>query len=284
MCRQPLKQADYPNCVDVVAEKANLELLPHSSGYITIRSVHSGSPAERAGLRTNQPVAAINHVNLKSARHGDALLRAAAGPTVLVTIKILHNPLPPGIVIPVGEPPLPLMSDDMPINAVACFCYCNVLGQLAQRVLCQRHPSCCVLVAILFWALALTVFAPDMIKAAGLDGSTPGVWPFVDDPVEFTEIDVVAAGGAILSAAGGCVLVRHVRRRLLVGAPPSDPEWRYGSIASLTLCCTAARLLSRVGARGGNYRLCALLRAESAVVGMETQYEPTRDVEAPASS
>ena len=61
-----------------------------------------------------------------------------------------------------------------------------------------------------------------------------------------------------------CCLVTAVRRRLLASAPASDVEWKYGSCAVLNVCCTASRLLERLGVRGETYRLCALLPAEAA--------------------
>ena len=60
-----------------------------------------------------------------------------------------------------------------------------------------------------------------------------------------------------------CALVHRMRHVLLRRVPRSDLEWGYGCCACVTICCTASRLLERLGVRGRSYRLCALLPVDS---------------------
>lgn len=193
---------------------------------------------------------------------------------------------------PAADLGISIVSEDPSLNMASCCCYCIVLGQLAQRVLVPRRFACgalpCVLVATTFWLLSCFSMAAEMSLSArtyagdedtttGAHGGAGGANATAATPTPPSArsssrqgyYDMLQEQALWVDAAGlvawltawalGCVLVFLVRRKLLRGVPADDDEWRLGANSVACVCCTASRMLSRLGVTAHTYELCSTL-------------------------
>ena len=193
---------------------------------------------------------------------------------------------------PAADLGISIVSEDPSLNMASCCCYCIVLGQLVQRVLVPRRLACgalpCVLVATTFWLLSCFSMAAEMSLSArtyagdedtttgahgGAGGAnataaTPrppsarsisrqGYYDMLQDQALW--VDAAGLVAWLIAWALGCVLIFLVRRKLLRGVPAEDDEWRLGANSVACVCCTASRMLSRLGVTAHTYELCSTL-------------------------
>ena len=176
ICRRALDPAHLPTAVEITllkparSTRVGLVLYSMPSGETAIGSVRPGSLAERAGLRSAHLVASIDRVAVTSAAHAaDLLQRAVGAVTISVPMVTIAPPSPTPSPLPLqaesSDVVLPMFAHDVRLANASCCCFCVVIGQLAQRVLCRRYRVCCVLVASLFWLLTLVCFLTELAQA-----------------------------------------------------------------------------------------------------------------------